>query len=180
MPDLVVLDNLSSLVGFRRNDPDSWNNVQRWFLLMRQNDIAVLVVHHANKEGAQCGTSRREDVLDVVLSMRRPAGYQPQDGARFELHFDKARGLVGDTVEPIEVRLASQAGRVRWDWGPVQAGDLNRVVALLKDGLNSLQVAKELGIAKSKSYLLRERAVAMGLLTPETEVRPQSAKASPA
>ncbi|MSP77935.1 MAG: hypothetical protein EXR12_17600, partial [Rhodospirillaceae bacterium] len=29
MPDLVVLDNLSSLVGFRRNDPDSWNNVQR-------------------------------------------------------------------------------------------------------------------------------------------------------
>ena len=87
---------------------------------------------------------------------------------------------VGDTVEPIEVRLASQAGRVRWDWGPVQAGDLNRVVALLKDGLNPLQVAKELGIAKSKSYLLRERAVAMGLLTPETEVRPQSAKASPA
>ena len=180
MPDLVVLDNLSSLVGFRRNDPDSWNNVQRWFLLMRQNDIAVLVVHHANKEGAQRGTARREDVLDVVLSMRRPAGYQPQDGARFELHFDKARGLVGDTVEPIEVRLASQAGRVRWDWGPVQAGDLNRVVALLKDGLNPLQVAKELGIAKSKSYLLRERAVAMGLLTPETEVRPQSAKASPA
>jgi AAA domain-containing protein len=26
-PELLVLDNLSSLVGFRRNDPDSWNAV---------------------------------------------------------------------------------------------------------------------------------------------------------
>jgi hypothetical protein len=34
--------------------------------------------------------------------------------------------------------------------------------ALLKDGLNSNQVAQELGISKNKSYQLRERVVGMG------------------
>jgi putative DNA primase/helicase len=164
-PDLVVLDNLSSLVGFRRNDPDSWTNVQRWLMAMRRAGIAVLVVHHANKSGDQRGTSRREDVLDVVMAMRRPGDYEPQDGARFEIHFEKARGLVGDAAEPIEARMAMDSiGVMRWDWRPAHLGQLDRVVALLQDGLNPKQVAKELGCSTAKSYRLRKRAVEMGLL----------------
>jgi transposase len=37
-------------------------------------------------------------------------------------------------------------------------------VALLQDGLNPKQVAKELGCSTAKSYRLRKRAVEMGLL----------------
>ena len=39
-----------------------------------------------------------------------------------------------------------------------------RVLVLLKDGMNPNQVARELGISKSKAYRLRERAVGMGLV----------------
>jgi hypothetical protein len=164
-PELVVLDNLSSLAGFRVGNPDRWTELQRFLMLQRRSGRAMLVVHHANKKGAQRGTNRREDILDLVMALRRPADYQPQDGARFEIHFEKARGLFGAAAEPIEARLETDnLGVARWNWRPVHVGDLERVAALLKAGLNPNQVAKELGISKSRSYRLRERAAESGLL----------------
>src|SRR5207245_1837650 len=77
-PELVVLDNLSSLVGVKTGDPDAWAELQRFLMIQRRHGRAMLVVHHANKQGGQRGTSRREDVLDLVMALRRPADYQPQ------------------------------------------------------------------------------------------------------
>jgi hypothetical protein len=39
------------------------------------------------------------------------------------------------------------------------------VVALLKDGLNATQVARELGFSTAKGYRLRKRALEMGLVS---------------
>jgi putative DNA primase/helicase len=162
-PDLLVLDNLASLVGTDRNGADCWAAVQAFLLHLRREGVAVLVVHHANKSGRQRGPSQREDMLDLVLALRPPADYQPRDGARFEIHFEKARGLHGDAVMPIEARLETDTnGLARWSRRPVQDGELGRVAALLKGGLNPNQVARELGISKSKSYRLRERIIATG------------------
>ena len=164
-PELVVLDNLSSLAGFKTGGADCWTELQRFLLMQRRLGRAVLIVHHANKQGLQRGTNRREDVLDLVMALRRPADYQPKDGARFELHFEKARGLYGEAAQPIEAKLETDNhGVARWDWRPLQLGELERVASLLQAGLNPNQVARELGISKSQSYRLRERAVAMGLM----------------
>jgi hypothetical protein len=164
-PELVVLDNLSSLMRFESGGPESWTRVQRWLVAMRRAGIAVLIVHHANKQGDQRGTSRREDVLDIVMSMRRPSDYETRDGARFELHFEKARGLSGEHVDPIEARMAlDDGGAIRWHWRAAQQSQLDRVVALLSDGLNARQVARELGLSLAQSYRLRKRAIETGLV----------------
>ena len=164
-PELLVLDNLASLVGFRRNDPDCWSEVQRWLMALRRLGVAVLVVHHANKKGFQRGTNRREDVLDRVMALRRPADHEPRDGARLEIHFDKARGLHGEAVDPIDARLVTDSlGVARWEWRPAYAADIDRAAALLRIGLNPNQIAKELGISKTKSYRLRQRVVERGLV----------------
>ena len=164
-PALLVLDNLSSLMGVRNNNPDRWGEVQHWLMTMRRHGIAVLMLHHANKDGEQRGTSQREDALDVVISMRRPSDYTPQEGARFELHFEKARGLRGDAVEPIEVRLdTDNIGVPRWHWQPLEQTAFERAVTLLRLGLRPLQVARELGFARARVYRMRDKAKAMGLL----------------
>lgn len=164
-PDLVVLDNLASLAGFRAGDPDCWSRLQRFLMMLRRVGVAVIIVHHANKKGLQRGTSRREDVLDTVIAIRRPADYEPQQGARFELHFEKARGLLGDAVDPIEARLETDtAGRARWSWRPALHSEFDRVVALLNAGLNPSQVGRELGLSTAKCYRLRVRAMEKGLL----------------
>ncbi len=164
-PELVVIDNLASLAGFTTGDTDRWHELQRGLIVQRRHGRAVLMVHHANKEGLQRGTSRREDVVDLVMAMRRPADYDPGQGARFEIHFEKARRLHGASVEPIEARLGTdEFGRPHWHWQPAIVSDLDRVVALLKDGLTGNEIARELGLTRAKAYRLRAKAMETGLL----------------
>ena len=158
-PELVVLDNLSSLAGFKSGDPDCWTELQRFLMLQRGRSRAVLVVHHSNKQGGQRGTNRREDVLDLVMALRQPRDYQPKDGAHFEIHFEKARGLSGEAVDPIEARLETDhLGVSRWSWRAVHLSQLERIAALLREGLKPNQVARELGMAQSYCYRLSKRA----------------------
>jgi hypothetical protein len=164
-PELVILDNLSSLAGFKTGDPDCWNELQRFLMMQRRDGRSMLLVHHANKKGEQRGTNRREDVLDLVMAIRRPADYQPAEGARFEIHFEKARDLYGEATNPIEARLhVDDLGVARWDCRPVELSELHRVARLLKAGLNATDIACELGISRSKSYRLRDQALKIGLV----------------
>src|SRR4051812_22947966 len=160
-PDLLVVDNLTSLAGHHRNNPDPWKAMQHFFLMLRRRGTAVIIVHHANKDGGQRGSSNKEDVLDLVLALRQPRDYRQSEGARFELHVEKARGVCGAAVEPIEARLGFLPdGEIQWDWSPLEVQDLDRVAALLRQGFNPNQIARELGMSKSKAYRLRDQAEA--------------------
>ncbi len=163
-PELVVLDNLASLAGLRRGDPDRWHELQRFLVLQRQLGRAVLLVHHANKKGMQRGSSRREDVLDLVMAMRRPAGWTPADGSRFEIHFEKARSLHGAALAPIAARLEQAAGRIGWTWGAAGDPVLERAVALLARGASVARMGGELGLSRTVAYRLRDRARRQGRL----------------
>ena len=90
--DLLILDNLSTLCTTgSESASDAWIPMQNWLLGLRRKGIAVLLVHHAGTNGRQRGTSRREDALDTVIALRRPEDYSPEQGARFEIHFEKLR-----------------------------------------------------------------------------------------
>jgi len=163
-PELVVLDNLSSLAGFKTGDPDCWSELQRFLMHQRRSGRAVLVLHHANKRGEQRGTNRREDVLDLVMALRQPADWQPTDGARFEIHFEKVRGLHGAASEPIEARIRTGDAGARWEWRPLDQTSLDRLVALMQEGLNAHQAGRELGLSTGMTYRLRNRARSLGLI----------------
>jgi putative DNA primase/helicase len=110
--EFLVLDNLSSLTSvIRDNDAESWNPIQEWLLRLRRRGVSVLIIHHAGKGGEQRGTSRREDVLDTSLSLRRPSDYQTTQGARFEIHFEKLAASMG--IEPNRSRPNSNCVRRR-------------------------------------------------------------------
>jgi len=88
--DLLILDNLSTLCTTgSESASDAWVPMQNWLLKLRRQGISVLLVHHAGVNGRQRGTSRREDALDTVIGLRRPEDYSPEEGARFEVHFEK-------------------------------------------------------------------------------------------
>jgi hypothetical protein len=79
--------------------------MQDLVLSLRRTGTTTLIVHHSGKGGQQRGTSRREDVLDTVISLRRPEGYEAPEGARFEVHFEKSRGFTGGDAIPFEASL---------------------------------------------------------------------------
>lgn len=162
---LLVLDNLSALVrSGRENEADSWQPVQDFLLRLRRRGVSVLIVHHAGKGGQQRGTSRREDVLDTVISLRRPQDYQPSEGARFEVHIEKARGVAGVAVDPFEARLEVRNGVASWTMRGIEDAELRRVVALTEDGFSTRDVAAETGFSAGKVSKLQNRARELGLL----------------
>lgn len=154
-----MIDNLATLAGLRDGDPDRWHELQRFLMRMRQSDIAVLMVHHANKHGLQRGTSKREDVVDLVMALRRPADGSSADGARFEIHFEKTRGLCGAATRPVAARLDDEAGRLVWHWQPVEDPVLERATALVERGADARALREALGVSRAHAYRLRRRAL---------------------
>jgi putative DNA primase/helicase len=155
--ELLVLDNLSTLTSvIRDNDAESWNPIQEWLLRLRRRGISVLIVHHAGKGGEQRGTSRREDVLDTSISLRRPSDYVPSEGARFEVHFEKARGVHGDRVKPFEAKMEERDGAAVWTTMEIEDVNKSRVAALLQDDMSVRDIADETGIPKSTVHRLKK------------------------
>lgn len=163
--DLVVVDNLSTLVRTgAENEAEGWLPIQEWTLALRRRRISTLLIHHAGKSGAQRGTSRREDVLDSSIVLRHPADYTPTDGARFEIHFDKARGCHGADVKPFEAALSTTADGAEWTVKDLEDRLAEQIAELIEDGLREREIIAELKISRATYYRQKKRAAALGLI----------------
>ena len=168
--DLLILDNLSTLCTNSESASDAWVPMQNWLLKLRRQGISVLLIHHAGVNGRQRGTSRREDALDTVIALRRPEDYSPEEGARFEIHFEKLRNRAeGAGALPFEASIQSVvSGRseaIRWSDQDLKPRLLNQAAELFAEGTTVREVASILRISKSEAGRLRIRAVDDGLLT---------------
>ncbi len=165
--ELIIIDNLSCLVrgGGRENDAESWVKVQEWALLQRKAGRSVLFIHHSGKNGQQRGTSKREDLLDVVISLRRPPDYDPASGACFAVHYEKARHLFGTDVNPFEAQLTvAPDGTSTWTCRSVTESTFDRVISLANEGLSQGEIANELDLHKSTVCKAWRKADAEGRL----------------
>lgn len=167
--ELLILDNLSTLVrGEGESEADSWIPIQDWLLQLRRRGIAVLLVHHAGKNGSQRGTSKREDVLDTVISLKRPSDYDAAQGARFEVHLEKARGIAGDDSKSFEASLqiveSPEGNRATWACTEMEDARLNTAAGLFKLKMTVRDVAQDMNISKSTAQRLKDKAKLMGLL----------------
>lgn len=149
--ELVVVDNLATLGRHgRENEAESWTPLQTWILALRRQGKSVLLIHHAGKGGNQRGTSAREDVLDTVIALRRPEDYQAEEGARFEVHLEKARGVCGPEARPFEAVLRLEGSAAQWLTNDLADVELERVRQLKADGMSIRDVAEETGISRSR------------------------------
>ena len=156
---LLVLDNLSTLCrSGKENEAQSWQPIQSWLLDLRRRGISVLLVHHAGKSGDQRGTSAREDIMDTVISLRRPLNYCITDGAHFQEHITKARGNAGEEVRPFEAKLSqTDRDKLNWTVQELEDAESEQLQKLLGEGLSIRDCAEELGISKSKAHRLKQR-----------------------
>jgi AAA domain len=146
--ELIIVDNLSTVArGLRENEADAFGPVQSWMLAQRAAGRSVLLIHHAGKGGGQRGTSRKEDVLDTVISLSRPPGYSATEGARFEVRFTKSRGFWDLDAEPFEARFAEG----RWTTAEIIAEESDAALTALRaDGLSIRAIAERSGLSKSQ------------------------------
>lgn len=162
----IVIDNLSAWCRTgRENEGESWLPMSTWLSYLRRRGIAVLLVHHAGKNGAQRGTSKKEDLLDISIALDRPKEYLPEQGAAFTAEFTKARHLKGNEAESLEIVLNDVEDKAQWSWRTVELSTFDRVVTLANEGLKASEIVIELDIHKSTVSRHLKKAKSDGLLT---------------
>jgi putative DNA primase/helicase len=158
--EVIIVDNISTLVrSGKENEAAGWALVQEWALRHRRDGRSIIFVHHAGKNGAQRGTSKREDILDTVIVLKKPADYSPEHGARFEIHFEKSRGFFGEVAQPFEARYEVRDGAAIWTRTDISDPEAAEVVEALKSGLSIRKTALERGLSKSKVERIKKRAI---------------------
>lgn len=151
--DLVVFDNLSSLARAAENEADAWQPMQDLVLSLRRRDTSTLLVHHAGKGGDQRGTSRREDIMDTVVSLRRPDGYEVGEGARFEVNFTKSRGFTGADASSFLATLhKADDGALTWEHADLGADKRASACQMFADGIRVPEVIAALEVPKATAY----------------------------
>lgn len=163
--EVLFLDNLSCLFsGMRENDADDWETVLPWLLNLRREGIAVCIVHHAGRSGANMrGTSRREDAAFWVMRLDAPNGAEDFPGARFVGRFTK-------------YREGEESERGPWQWTFSTVGtqttvhhshmeNLDLFLQIVRDGLESCSdIAVEMAVSKGTVSKWAKKAVESGRL----------------
>lgn len=173
-PRLLILDSLSTLCRsiLAENDSASWDEMQSWLLRLRRQGITTLFCHHDSKAAAQRGTSKREDVLTQSIQLLRPKDYTPDQGARFEVHLPKARGVFGQAAEGYEAWLrVDEHNRQEWTFRKLGDIRMERARELKDAGVSLRKIEKELGVSKSTvhRWLTTEEEVPAGTSGPQAE-----------
>jgi putative DNA primase/helicase len=162
---LLILDAITTLCpgAGPENDSQSWETMQSWLLELRRQGITVLLVHHDGKGGTQRGTSRREDVLSQVVQLKRPSDYRASEGARFEVHLTKSRGVIGEDAEPFEAWLRTGPdGQPQWTLRLIEDAMAASAKALKVDGFSVREIAKELGTSPTSVHRALKRGEEAG------------------
>ncbi len=164
--DVIIIDNISSLFrGLVENDAESWSPVQEWSLSLKRRGKAVVFIHHAGKSGAQRGTSKKEDAMDIVINLKRPEDYKPSEGAKFEVHFEKIRNFAGDDANPFHAHLREEDGIFKWELSSDPEETIMQKVAELRRLSYTIQgVADKTGLTKSQVETLLIKAKNKGLV----------------
>lgn len=151
-PDIrvLILDNISCLFsGIREDSKQDWEPINSWLIRLRHRGLATVLVHHAGKGGQQRGTSGREDSLDTVIELAKPASGDAREGCHFELNFKKNRSTTGEVVAPLDVRLETVNERLQWAWKPLEVSMLDRARQEMAEGVQGpTELADLLGITK--------------------------------
>ena len=156
---VLIFDNISCLFsGLDEDKKRDWEPIAGWLIRLRHRGLATVLVHHAGKGGQQRGTSGREDALDTVIALSRPATHEAKEGCHFEVKFEKCRSVKGDDVGPLDVKLTEKDGRLTWAHKDLELSKEDEVRELLKDGLtNNAEIAEVLGITRAYVWKLRKK-----------------------
>ncbi|MDP7143525.1 MAG: phage terminase small subunit-related protein [Alphaproteobacteria bacterium] len=164
-PKVIFIDNISTFdrTG-NENEAESWSPIQEWAVQHRKKGRSIVFIHHANKEGKQRGSHKKEDVMDAVIKLKRPEDYiQGEGAAKILVQYTKARHLSGEMVQDIEVTLHSEDDYFRWEW---EQGDITyrKAVEMMKNHVSLRDIAEELTVGKSTVHRWKAKAQNENLL----------------
>jgi hypothetical protein len=169
---LVMLDNKAALApGIDESSKKDWDDINQWLLSLRFLGIAVILLHHAGKSGAQRGTSGVEDSLDFILKLEHPSDYQEEDGCDIDVSFQKARSIFGPDAAPFNFKLVKtpMGDGLTWVVTPKEAKKDVSIIAMLGNGATVTEVGISMKVTKGYVSRVKSKAINDGYLEVDDE-----------
>lgn len=146
--EIIIFDNYGCLTSQSNRESDEQVWFRTWQLIkkLRAQNKAIVIVHHAGKNGQQLGTSRKEQPLNWLIELRPPIVKPEGVGAHFDLKFRKLRGIKGPDLEDMSVSLIETTNGVKWEWQNLASSQEDLVLKMVSIGMKPHQIATELGL----------------------------------
>jgi predicted ATP-dependent serine protease len=155
--DLIVIDNLltcSRNINKYDDDFEQWERTKAWMLRKRAEGVAVLLLHHAGKNGTQLGTSQRENILDTVIELVPSPHSRPENGTAVEWRFTKARNFFGKDAEDIHVSIETNSTGTNFRWNDLATIKKARVLELHAMGLGLTAIGEDTKLSRSQVFTI--------------------------
>ena len=155
--DLIILDNVFTLYGCQdENAASSWQAFNRWSVSQRIQNRSVLWIHHTGKdtEKGGRGSSAIETLMDSSILLKRPVGYNQQDGAAVVVEYTKSRSVAGDAVAKFAIKLCGTDNILYWTVAKTdEQSELDDLLDFVDNkGMDVSEISKETGMSKSALY----------------------------
>lgn len=152
--EVVLLDNYNRLTSETREcqfELQQWKRWEKLLVWLRNQNKAVILIHHSGKSGEQLGTSQRENLMDTVIEIQQDK--TDSDNLSMILQFTKARNFFGADSEGLYITMANHpSGGLVWDYETLYARTVRLVLDLEDKGLKPKQIADELRINTSEVF----------------------------
>ena len=166
--DVILIDDLACLLPGLHADPGAQlQELRHLLLLCRAHRCSFIIAQHSGQRlrgrADRAVLALLEAIADIVVDLRRPPGYRDVDGARFELHIERAAHLPGSQRRARLFHLVDR-GDGRQVWLDEEADDIRKVafVDLLADGADVRVAGSEIGISRATAYRWRREWLQRG------------------
>lgn len=143
---VLIFDNLSSIcrpLSDRDSDLSQWARVQSWFVKLRDNGKAIILVHHSGKSGDQRGHSNKEDVMDNVFKLSPFAS----SGLGVEMRVTKGRSLTPQDSRTIRAEGFFTDTGLSWTFDYADSDITQRVLRMHNLKMSKTFIAQEAGVS---------------------------------
>lgn len=162
--DLLILDNVTTLTDAMgdENSVESTKPVLKFLMDLKKTNVAVIVVHHANKTGQGFrGSSALETTVEMTMGLTRPDNTE-MGSAAFRVEFGKYRHRRDATLAP-QVLTLTEFG---WS-SSATCDDAQRIVDAIKscEFVTQGDAGRSLGFKPDKTSKLLKKALSDGRIT---------------
>lgn len=147
---LLIIDNLAAWTE-NGGEGGSWQSIKHWLLAKRLSGMAVLMLHHAGKSGAQRGTSAHEDLLDYSIRITPVSDEDPAKTV-FDIDHTKLRDHLPQLRGSFRFTIYSENSVMKFESVSVQSprdDKLEEIERLHKLGKTNTEIAAIVGRHKS-------------------------------
>lgn len=149
---LIVIDNLSAWTTGGREDSNAWSCIKAWLIAKRLAGVAVLLIHHAGKNGQQRGSSAHEDLLDYSILLSPMPSSAGREDTRFSVQHTKLRDNLPELRKIFEYAIWVEDNALQFEVAPAgfQASTHDAEwLNMHENGMSYAQIGHKFGVDKS-------------------------------